>query len=943
MTGEKTGERILAAVALSVGTGAFLLCLESPEGWSFEPVYPLLCGTALVFLNAFLFRKKKRLRLALFLAEGALILLGALLLLFRGGTDWTALLRAAGGSAAVREERVPALLAAVLAWTESAAVFFLFRPGIAALVFSALWLLFPMLGVRPGLPLFLLFVFSVWLLLRRKERRGTASLLLLAAFLLAVPAGYLLTGPASDALYRVENAVYSLRKGSSDGAGAIGGTVSEGSALRTGREVMEVSLSRRPEETLYLKCFTGITYRNGAWRAEDPQETAELVRKRVSWGGWQDFLDSMTVSKYYVLNTVTYGALVMNGSPSVYPVEMEITFPGRNGPSFEPYYGKVSDPLPEDAENGGKVRRYEYYETKDMLFRWDEVPDAVIGSWYRSLESAHRAVIRDTCMKVSMNDLPRLRKLTLEYPASNREEAAARILRILSDRTEYALNPGQGSLGSDPVEEFLFVKKRGFCEHYASAATLLFRLYGIPARYAAGYRIGPEEFREDEDGRYRAEVSDLEAHAWVELYLEDYGWTPLEVTPASDGGIVPVTQAFDGETINGLIRRDEEEEAEDEAAEKETEGSEGTAFRDIGSEEEIDTLRLDIRELLEKAPWSLILPMLFYAALWAAVLRLRRRGRLVSGEGDAKMEKIDKVIREVRKVVLGKDREIGQIMTAILAGGHILLEDVPGVGKTTTAVAFARAMQIDMKRVQFTPDVMPSDLTGFSLYRREEERFVYQPGAVFTNLLLADELNRTSPKTQSALLEVMEEKHVTVDGVTREVPDPFIVIASENPAGATGTEPLPETQLDRFMISLSLGYPDADSEREIALTAGEKRRETLAEPVITGDELRAMRSAVQNVVLDERTAETIVGLVAATRKHPMVSRGASPRATVALAMMAKAAAYEKGKKSVTEEEVTEEFPYVVRHRIELLPSARRAGVTPDEVVREILSGRKDRK
>ena len=438
-------------------------------------------------------------------------------------------------------------------------------------------------------------------------------------------------------------------------------------------------------------------------------------------------------------------------------------------------------------------------------------------------------------------------------------------------------------------------------------------------------------------------MSDLEAHAWVELYLEDYGWTPLEVTPASDGGIVPVTQAFDGETITGLIKKEEEEEAAEEATEKEKEASEGTAFRDIGSEEEIDTLRLDIRELLEKAPWSLILPMLLYAVLWAAILRLRRRGRLVSGEGDIKMEKIDKVIREVRKVVLGKDREIGQIMTAILAGGHILLEDVPGVGKTTTAVAFARAMQIDMKRVQFTPDVMPSDLTGFSLYRREEERFVYQPGAVFTNLLLADELNRTSPKTQSALLEVMEEKHVTVDGVTRQVPDPFIVIASENPAGATGTEPLPETQLDRFMISLSLGYPDAESEREIALTAGEKRREALAEPVITGDELRAMRRAVQDVALDERTAETIVGLVAATRKHPMVSRGASPRATVALAMMAKAAAYGKGKKSVTEEEVAEEFPYVVRHRIELLPSARRAGITPDEVVREILSGRKDRK
>ena len=938
----KTLDRILAAVALSGGIGAFLLCLESGEGWSFHPAFSLAAGTALVFLNAFLFRRGKRLQYVLLSAEGLLILLGILLLIFRGGIDWTALFRAVGGGTAVREEWTPVLAALILAWTGSAAVFLLSRPGIAVLLFAGLWLLFPMFGVRPGLPLFLIFVLSLWLLLRRKGKRGNAALLLLAAFLLTVPAGYLLSGPASDAVYRVENALYALRKGSADGTGAIGGRVSTGSALRTGRETMEVSLSRQPAETLYLKCFTGITYRNGVWREEDPAETAEMVRKRVNWGGWQDFLDSMTVSRFYVLNTVTYGALVMNGRPRVYPVEMEITFPGGKGPVFEPYYGKTADPAPEDAGNDGAVRRYEYYETKDMLFRWDEVPEAVIGSWYRSLEAAHRAVIRDTCLKVPMNDLPRLRKLTLEYPAGNREEAAARILSLLADRTDYALNPGQGSLGSDPVEEFLFVKKRGFCEHYASAGTLLFRLYGIPARYAAGYRIGPEEFREDEDGRFRAEVTDLRAHAWVEIYLEDYGWTPLEVTPAADGSAVPVTPAFDTEAIADLMRRENEDRNGEDAARKEKNGETETAFRDIGSEEEIDSLRLDAGKLLREAPWSVILPLMLYAVLWAVILRLRRRGRLVSEEGEIRMERIEEVIREVRKVVLGKDREIREIMTAILAGGHILLEDVPGVGKTTTAMAFARAMQIDMKRVQFTPDVMPSDLTGFSLYRREEDRFVYQPGAVFTNLLLADELNRTSPKTQSALLEVMEERHVTVDGVTRAVPDPFIVIASENPAGAAGTEPIPETQIDRFMISLSLGYPDEASEREIAMTAGEKRREALAEPVITGDELRAMRRGVEGILLDEKTAETIVSLVAATRDHPMLSRGASPRATVALTMMAKAAAYGKGKKSVTEEEVFEEFPCVVRHRIELTPAARRTGETRDGIIREILSRRKGR-
>ena len=189
----------------------------------------------------------------------------------------------------------------------------------------------------------------------------------------------------------------------------------------------------------------------------------------------------------------------------------------------------------------------------------------------------------------------------------------------------------------------------------------------------------------------------------------------------------------------------------------------------------------------------------------------------------------------------------------------------------------------------------------------------------------------------------MEEKRVTVDGITREVPDPFIVIASENPAGAAGTEPIPETQIDRFMISLSLGYPDEDSEREIAMSAGGKRRETLAEPVITCDELRAMRNAVNDILLDGKTAEMIVALIKATRDHPMLSSGASPRATVALTMMAKASSYMKGKKSVTAEEVTEAFPSVVRHRIELTPAARRSGATRDGIIREILARETGRK
>ena len=205
------------------------------------------------------------------------------------------------------------------------------------------------------------------------------------------------------------------------------------------------------------------------------------------------------------------------------------------------------------------------------------------------------------------------------------------------------------------------------------------------------------------------------------------------------------------------------------------------------------------------------------------------------------------IIREVKKAVVGKDDVIEQIMTAIIGGGHILIEDMPGVGKTTMALAFSKAMGIQEKRVQFTPDVMPADLTGFSMYQKETGRFVYQPGAVMCNLFLADEINRTSPKTQSALLEVMEEGCVTVDGVTRSTGRPFVVIATENPEGSAGTQLLPESQLDRFMICIRMGYPTVEEEVEIL-----KRRQ-MGNPVneeqnVTGPEqnLRKQEPATQD-------------------------------------------------------------------------------------------------
>ena len=296
----------------------------------------------------------------------------------------------------------------------------------------------------------------------------------------------------------------------------------------------------------------------------------------------------------------------------------------------------------------------------------------------------------------------------------------------------------------------------------------------------------------------------------------------------------------------------------------------------------------------------------------------------------------EKVVAQVNRVILGKEKEVEEVMLAFLAGGHVLLEDVPGVGKTTLAMAFSKAMALDCKRVQFTPDVMPSDLTGFSVYRREEEKFVYQPGSVFCNLLLADEINRTSPKTQSALLEVMEERKVSVEGITREVPKPFLVIATQNPSGSAGTQFLPESQVDRFMIAASLGYPDFEHELSMAMKVGEGSRLETVEQVIGTDELLSMQRAIQEVYMKESVYRYILELVTATRQHPYLERGASPRATIALVKMAKSAAWYQGRDYVTPNDVAGQFPYTVAHRIFPNASARMEGVSKDQIIGKIL-------
>ena len=292
-------------------------------------------------------------------------------------------------------------------------------------------------------------------------------------------------------------------------------------------------------------------------------------------------------------------------------------------------------------------------------------------------------------------------------------------------------------------------------------------------------------------------------------------------------------------------------------------------------------------------------------------------------------QKITELQNQLEKIIKGKKDITDKILMAVLAKGHVLLEDVPGVGKTTTALALSRLMGMEFNRIQFTPDVVPSDVTGFTMYEKQNGQFSYHEGAVMCNLLLADEINRTSSKTQSALLEVMEEGKVTVDGETHCVPSPFVVIATENPVGSSGTQLLPESQLDRFMISVSMGYPDHQSLVELLRDRQRENPLENAKTVVTRDEVLKLQKEVQEIY--------VADLAEATRKHVLITLGLSPRGTLALVRMAKAAAYMKERDYVIPKDVQEVFKDVAAHRMILDSKARYQEKTAREILSEILS------
>lgn len=292
---------------------------------------------------------------------------------------------------------------------------------------------------------------------------------------------------------------------------------------------------------------------------------------------------------------------------------------------------------------------------------------------------------------------------------------------------------------------------------------------------------------------------------------------------------------------------------------------------------------------------------------------------------------------EIGKVIIGKDDVVRKVLMSVLAGGHVLLDDVPGVGKTSLAVALGKTFGLEYNRIQCTPDVLPSDIVGFSVFNKEKNSFTYMPGVINnTNLLLADEINRTSSRTQAALLEAMEEHQVTVDGITHPLPDPFIVIATENQVGAAGTQVLPHAQMDRFLVRLTLGYPDKAS--EIQIIQGRQTEDPFAniKKVAERSLVKAMQKATLMVTIKDPLVGYIVDLTEASRENPSVELGISPRGSIAVSHMAKASALMNGRDYVIEEDVRDVFCDVCAHRIILTQKARAAGTQPKDVLMHIL-------
>jgi MoxR-like ATPase len=296
---------------------------------------------------------------------------------------------------------------------------------------------------------------------------------------------------------------------------------------------------------------------------------------------------------------------------------------------------------------------------------------------------------------------------------------------------------------------------------------------------------------------------------------------------------------------------------------------------------------------------------------------------------------LNKIVENIEKMILGKRSTVERIVEAMASSGHVLIEDIPGVGKTSLVYALARSIACDFKRIQFTPDTLPSDITGFSVFNPKTDEFEFRAGAVMSNFILADEINRTTPKTQASLLEIMEEKQVTVDSKTYKMEQPFMVLATQNPVEYLGTYPLPEAQIDRFLIKVSLGYPDSAQEMKIISMdrSGEKE---LLRPVATAADIAAVKKEVEAIFIDEALKKYIVEIVTATRSHPDVLLGSSPRGSISLYKICQAHAVYSGRNYVIPDDVKLLAPFVLSHRLILTNDARISKISPSSIIRQIL-------
>jgi len=303
---------------------------------------------------------------------------------------------------------------------------------------------------------------------------------------------------------------------------------------------------------------------------------------------------------------------------------------------------------------------------------------------------------------------------------------------------------------------------------------------------------------------------------------------------------------------------------------------------------------------------------------------------------DDSVRLLKKIVSNIENVIIGKKNVIELILISLICDGHVLIEDVPGVGKTTLVSSLSKSIDASFKRIQFTPDILPSDITGFSMYNQKEGTFEFHPGSIMSNIILADEINRTSPKTQASLLEVMEEKQVTVDGKTYYVPKPFMVLATQNPIEYLGTYPLPEAQLDRFFMKVAIGYPSKEDESRILARFQISNPVHELKPVASGKDIISIQHKVKQVFVDKTISDYIVEIVAKTRYHEDISLGASPRASLSLFRAAQAWAFYNGRSFVIPEDVKYMAVPVLSHRIVLKQEARLKKISPEEIIRSVL-------